>query len=250
MDPNTELAGTPASETTTNPFSRRTGALIAPVSTFQEIARKPDWIIPLILIIALSIVAAFIQGSKLDLESSLREQFSESKMTQEQIDDAVEISLKIQKIMMPLTVIIVPVFLVITAGILLLSFRVMAGEVGFLQSLGITLYAWLPQALKAVLMAVLIAMRDKVTAIEAATILKSNLGFLSDPIEQPIAFAVLSSIDVFNFWTVALLGIGFAFAAKWPRPKAVALVAALYVVIIVLILKIGPAALQSLGGSA
>lgn len=247
MDPNSDAQViTPGDNT--NPFSRLTGAFFAPVSTFESIARKPDWLVPLILIVALSILSVFMVSSKIDVEASIREQLADRNMTEEQIDQAVEIGVKVQKFTMPIAIVMTPVMLVIIAGILLLAFRVMGGEVGFLQSFGITLYAWLPQALKGLVMSVLIALRDKVTQNEVVTILKSNLGFLADPIEKPIPFAILSSIDVFNFWTIALLGIGFAFATKWPRPKAVTLVGVLYVVII--LFKVGMAALQSLGGAA
>lgn len=248
MDPNPELAGTPASETTTNPIARMTGALIAPVSTFQEIARKPDWIAVVIVLIVLSIISTVLVMPKLDIEGTMREQLGERQMTQEQIDEAIEIGTKVQKFTAPIAVVAMPITLLIMGGLLLLAFRVMGGDVGFKQAFSITAYGWLPQGLKGLIIAVLVSMREKVTQVDLESILKSNLGFLADPVENRMAWAVLSSIDVFNVWTIVLLGIGFAFAAKWARPKATVLIAVLYGVVV--LFKIGMAALQSVGGSA
>jgi hypothetical protein len=225
-----------------------TGALIAPVSTFQEIARKPDWIAVVIVLIVLSIISTVIVMPKLDIEATMREQLGERQMTQEQIDEAIEIGKAMQKFTAPIAVISMPIVLVIMSGLLLLAFRVMGGDVGFLQALSITAYGWLPQGLKGLIIAILISMREKVTQAEVESILKSNLGFLADPVESRMSWAVLSSIDVFNVWTIVLLGIGFAFAAKWSRPKATVLIAVLYGVIV--LFKIGMAALQSVGSGA
>jgi hypothetical protein len=247
MDPNSDLAGSTASENT-GAFGRMTGALIAPVSTFREIAQKPDWIAVVIVLVVLSIISTVLVMPKLDIEGTMREQLGDKQMTQEQIDEAVQIGLKVQKFTAPIAVVSVPIVLLIMAGLLLLAFRVMGGDVGFKQAFAITSYGWLPSGLKGLIIAILVSLREKVTQTDIETVLKSNLGFLVDSVDNKMAFAVLSSIDVFNVWTIVLLGMGFAFAAKWTRPKATVLVAVLYCVIV--LFKIGTAALQSIGSGA
>jgi len=81
-----------------------------------------------------------------------------------------------------------------------------------------------------------------------ATVVKSNLGFLTDPKDHSILFAFLSSFDVFTIWTVVLLIIGFAIISRVSRAKSAAIVVAMWFVAIAI--KLGFAALGTLGKKA
>ena len=58
-----------------NPFQRIAGVLFAPAETFQDIARKPDILVPLLLILIIGYVGTFLVVPKMDF-SALHEQQS------------------------------------------------------------------------------------------------------------------------------------------------------------------------------
>lgn len=232
-----------------NPFQRLIGVLFSPVDTLRQIAERPDWLVALIVMIVFSVAAYFVVAPHLDLETTLREQFeARGGIDQEMIDRQVEMALKISKYTAPIQIVFIPIMYVVIAAVFLLAFKLMGGEGTFKQFFSVTIYSWVPQILKAIASSIIIATRGKMTAPEMESLVKSNLGFLADQKSAPIPFAFLSSIDIFNIWMVVLLVIGLSFGARVSRGKAAGVVVALWIVII--LFKIGMAALQSAGGAS
>ena len=66
---------TPAagSAPTPNPFQRIIGVLFSPDATFASIARRPDWVAPLVLILVVSFAAGIIMAPHIDFGSAARE---------------------------------------------------------------------------------------------------------------------------------------------------------------------------------
>lgn len=248
----TEGFSTPSAEPTgpSNPFQRIAGVFFSPVATFREIAQRPDWVVPLILIVIVALAATAVVMPRLDIEASVREQLeSQEGMSEEQIEKAVEIGSKVAKISGPIGAVFgSAVMLLITAGILLLAVRMFGGVGGFKQAFAVTNYAWLPNIIKSIIVMILVGMRDSVTQTELATILKSNLGFLVDPKTNAVAFAFLGSIDLFTIWYLVLLVIGFSFLSRLSRGKTAAIVIVLF--LITVIAKVGMASLGAMGGGS
>jgi hypothetical protein len=230
-----------------NSFQRIIGVLFSPDATFASIARKPDWVVPLVLIMILALGNGFLIASRIDFGAPAREAMAQNKnMTQEQMDRAEKMSVgmgKVAKFIAP--VIMVIVFLVV-AGALLLAVRLMGGEGDFKQAFSVTCYAWLPNVLQSIILTIVILAKG-LTGINPQTIptiLRSNLGFLVDMKTQPMAFALLSSLDLFTIWVVVLLVIGFAYVGRISKTKSAVAVVSLWAVTICF--KLVPAALQSL----
>lgn len=234
---------TPGPKKTDNAFQRLAGVLIAPVETLQSIAARPTWLVALILITLIGVATTFIVAPKLDLESGMRAQFEKrGGMSEEQIDQAIEMASTIKKFSGAIAVVTTPVTILLIAALFLLAFKVFGGEGGFAQYFAITVHAWLPQTIKGVLLTAIIAFRESVPVEQMPVLLKSNLGFLSDPESAPMAFAFLSSLDVFAFWTLFLLIVGFSFASRMKRSTAAMLVLIPWLVVI--LFKVAFAALQ------
>src|SRR5437868_10366393 len=49
-----------------NHFGRIVGAFFSPKATFEDIARRPSWIIPAVLMTVLGIVVAFVMNQNVD----------------------------------------------------------------------------------------------------------------------------------------------------------------------------------------
>ncbi|HUF16928.1 MAG TPA: YIP1 family protein [Thermoanaerobaculia bacterium] len=243
MEPELNDPSTSPSPQNDNAFQRLAGVLIAPVETLRSIAARPTWLVALILITLIGVATSFIVAPKLDLESGMRAQFEkQGGMSEEQIDQAIAMATTIKKFSGAIAAFTTPVTVLIIAALFLLIFKVFGGEGGFGQFFAVTVHAWLPQTIKGVLLTVIIAFRESVPVEQIAVILKSNLGFLSDPQASPMAFAFLSSLDVFTIWTLFLMIVGFSFVSRMKRSTAVMLVGAPWLV--VLLFKVAFAALQ------
>lgn len=226
-----------------NGFKRVTGVLFAPVATFREIAARPDILVPLAIIVIISIVSSIVIAPRVDFETAMREQFAQAgrNMSQEDIDRAVRFSTAIAKGMMYVAPLVNIIFFAAVAGILLLGFRLFGGEGNFKQAFSVTLYSWMPMMIAGIAMLVILIARGNVGAEQLNSLVMSNLGFLVDMKENPVAYALLSSIDVFSLWTLALFVIGFSFISGLSSGKSAAIVIPLWAVLV--IIKVGFAAM-------
>lgn len=231
-----------------NAFQRMAGVLFSPVDTFRDIAMRPDWIIPLIVVMLMSLVSYLVIAPHLDLESTLREQMEARGITDQQaIDKQVELITKVAKFNAPVTVVVVPLMILFMAGVLLLSFKLMGYGGTFKQFFAVTVYAFLTHIVKAIVTSIIVASRGTMTQLELVSLVKSNLGFLVDPKTSPAAFSFLSSLDVFNIWMVVLLIIGLAFAARVTTRQSAVIVLILWSIIIMIM--VGFSALTSGAGA-
>lgn len=230
MSTSAEVTPPPMPARRPNPFARIGGLLSNPGATMADVADRPDWLVPFLLILILSVGANFFAAPRLDMETGLREQLSERGMSDQQIDEAVERVAAFQKFGAPITGITVTILLIALAALYMLLTRIMGGEGAYKQFFAVTNYAWLPQLVKGILVTLLLVRAGSVDPESMGTLLKSNLGFLADPKEQGVLFAVLSSIDVFNFAALALMIFGYGRASKLGTRKTAVVVIVSYVI--------------------
>jgi hypothetical protein len=223
-----------------NSFQRVIGVLFSPNETFASIARQPDWVVPLALILVVSLVSGIVFAQRVDFGAPIREAMEQNKnVTPEQAERAVRIGASVAKVITYFAPILSLIFLLIIAGVLLLAFRVLGGEGDFRQSLSVTSYSWMPGLIKSIIVTAIVAARGA-SATDLATLLRSNLAFLVPMKDNPLLFTLLSKIDVFTIWLVALMVIGFSFVSRFSKAKSAAVVVSLWVVATLLGL-IGPA---------
>lgn len=239
-------ASPPPAPATKNSFQRIAGVLFAPAETFQDIARKPDIVVPLLVIVLLGYVSTFFILQRMDWNAVVEAQMDQMKkqnpnMSQEDIDRVSKVSSSIGKVIGWVSPLMGVLWYVIVAGALLLAFRMMGGEGNFVQALSTTLYAWMPLLIFGIIMTIIIVARGSVDPTQMATVVKSNPAFLVDMKEQAVLYSFLSNFDIFTIWTIVLLILGFSTFTKTSRGKSAAIVISLWVVFI--LIKLGFAAL-------
>jgi hypothetical protein len=231
-----------------NVFERIAGVLFAPAETFQDIARKPDILGPLLIILFIGYVSTFLVMPKIDISSITSQQAEQMRkqnpnMGDEQLAQIERMTAASVKIMGWLGPLLGVAMYAIIAGVLLLAFRLFGGEGSYKQAFSTTLYAWMPLVLFGILLSVIVMARGTFDPTTAATLVKSNPAFLVDMKEQPILFSLLSNFDIFTFWTLFLLIVGFSTLSKTSRAKAATIVISLWAIVIVV--KLGFAALAA-----
>lgn len=232
-----------------NAFQRIIGVLFSPDATMASIARRPDWLLPLVILLVMSLVAGVVIAQHVDFGAAAREAMEQNKnASQEQIDKGVKMAAGIGKVVTYLSPVLSAIGLLVIAGVLLLAFRLFGGEGDFKQAFSVTCYSSMPGVIKSIIMMIIIVAKGgMIPGQELATLVRSNLGFLVDYKANPMAFAVLSSIDIFSIWFVVLMIIGFAYLSRVSRVKSAVIIVSLWLVVLCFKL-IGPA-MQSLRAS-
>jgi hypothetical protein len=238
----------PAPETK-NGFQRIAGVFFAPVETFADIARKPDILVPLLVILVVGYVTTFMVMPHLDWDALITQQAEMVKKQNPNVSDADiaqmgKFTTAMAKVMGYISPILVIIGYMIIALVVWGACRLMGGAGDFKQALSTTLYAHFPRVLLGIIAAVVIMARGTVDPSAMATVVRSNPAFLVDMKESPVLFSLLSSIELFQIWTIVLLIIGFAAVTKLSRAKTTAIIISLWV--ITLVVKIGFAALGAM----
>jgi hypothetical protein len=230
-----------------NSFDRIVGVLISPSETLASIARTPDWAVPLILMLVVSLVSGIVIAQRVDFAAAVREQMLENKnASPDQVESSVRMVSAISKVAAYCAPIFTIIFLLLIAGVLLIAFRLFGGEGTFKQAFAVSVYGWMPGLIKSIISLAVILARDTVPAQDLAIIVRSNLGFLVDMKTNPMAFAVLTSLDAFTIWILILYIIGFAYVSRLSKAKSAAIIVTLWAVTV--LFKVVPAAIKSLRG--
>ena len=200
-----------------NSFSRLIGVIFSPKPTFQSIARRPTWLVPVILLCLAQMVVVAVYGQRVGWRGMLEKQLSSNDRFQQlpvaQQEAQVEMVMKYVSKIAYAEVIIGPFLAVLAlAGIFWLIFNMAAGaKFGYRISLGVVAYALVPGIFASLLGVLIIYLKDPST-VDLQNLVASNAGaFLSS--DSPKWLRPLRLVDVFLFWEMFLLAVGFAAAA-------------------------------------
>jgi hypothetical protein len=216
----------PEAQAPINHFGRLTGVLFSPKQTFSDIAQRPSWVAPFVLLCALSLTVGVLLGQKTDWRGFFERQMSQNsrfdQMSQEQKDNILErqttwapkISFAFGLVGAALTILLMTL---VYWG----AFNLFRGAgLGFGTSLGITAHAFVASCVGSLLAIVILLLKPR-GDVDPEHFLASNVAaFLPDG--APHWLAVLGqSIEVFWIWSLALIAIGFAAAnPKKIKPAA------------------------------
>ncbi len=192
------------------------GILFAPGATFEDIARNPDFLAPLIAVVVSNIAVTETMLAKIGIERIVRMSLERSKrastMSPEQMQQAVSQGAKFGGVLAHLGGLLgPPIALLIFAGLgLLILNSIFGSELNFKTAFAVTCYSNLV-AILAALMAVAMILFGDPEHFDPQNPTPTNLGFFLNPLEtsKPL-IALASSIDIFSLWLLGLLGIGFS----------------------------------------
>lgn len=244
VDPTTPATHITPAEPKPNSLQRIFGVLFSPGPTFESIARRPDWVVPLLIFVVLSLVGGVLIAQHVNFDAMAREAMEMnpqmSKVPADRVDTIVRFTAATMKVSAYASPLLTIIILAIAAVALLVSFRMFGGAGTFAQAFSVTIYAWYPRLIKSVLAIIVVLSKKSVSVFDLQNPIRSNLGFLFDPKTQPVQFALGSSLDLFSLWSLALLIIGFAIVSRLPRMRSAMIVIVLWLVVNCLAL-IGPA---------
>jgi hypothetical protein len=234
----------PSAETPeqSNSFGRIFGALFSPKETFQSIARKPTWLLPVLLLCVVELCVVAVYGHRAGWRGLIEKQMSNSSQFQEapaaQRERQIEVATKVAPYFAYVEVIIGPfIAVLIFAGIFWLIFNMALGaKFGFKTSMGVVAYGLVP-AIIATLLGIFVLFVKDPSTVDLQHLVASNAGaYLPDNSPKWLA-AGLRSVDLFLFWEMILMAVGYSAAApkKISFAKAFASIFALWLVVVLIV---------------
>ncbi len=192
--------------------ARLAGVFFSPGKTFPDIARRPRWWIPLILIALVGSIVANTYGRRVGWETLVRQQIENSsradQMTPQQKQQAIQVGSRIAGIVGYASPVIVALVVLVIAAVLIFVYNTLMGaQLEFPSMMGIVSYAYLPSVVSGLLTLFVMFMKDP-DDFDLQRPLAFNVGaFLPDGLPR-WAVQLGTSIDLFNFWIMALIAIG------------------------------------------
>jgi hypothetical protein len=220
---------------------------VAPDDAFKSLISKRVWWLGVLLFMALNLAFTGYWQQKVDARGFMEAQIEESgradQIPPERREAVVDQQLKFFNVFVWLgPLVFTPLFVFASAAVYLFIFRFFyAGELDYLTAVCVCSFAYLAVGLiQSPLILLTIVLKGDWTINPQEALLAGPAAFFDKgELAKPI-FGLLASIDLFSFWTLFLLAVGFGVAAK--RATGSALWGAATPWLVYVIVKVGWAA--------
>jgi hypothetical protein len=198
-----------------SPFGRVVGVFFSPKPTFQDIVRKPSWVLPVVLLTLFSIAVSFSINQRVNWREFMSQQIEKSSqagnMSAEQKEQRIEGGAKFSPIVTWVFGACGPIlFTLIVAVVMWGAFNLLGGaNTNFATAFAITAHAALTGLVSSLLFILVLYLKPPGT-VDMENPVATNLAAILPDDSAKWLVALLKSIDVFTFWTLILLAIGFA----------------------------------------
>ena len=235
-------------------MQRLIGSIVSPLQTFADIARNPTWIAPVFIFLVLGLATTTIFSRRVGFESVINKQLEQSpraaNMTPEQRQQLAEKQAPIARIFGYAGAVVAPFLLVVVlALIFFVLFKIYGSvvsvpDIPYTTSLGIVSFAFMPQVIKNIIGLLILLVRSP-DSIDIQNLVPSNYGALLGDGAAKWMVALMTRLDIFNFWVIALIALGFwqISPKRFNYAACVAIVAGMYLLYVLVV--VGFAALFS-----
>ena len=196
-------------------FSRLTGVFFEPGKTFADIAERPRFWVPLILMIVASLAFTITISQRITWERVVRHQL-ESRMAtmtdqqREAVSKTMDMQIKAASIFGYVGGVVgVPLYYLIVGCVLLGIVRgIMSAPVSFKQVFAIMCYANLPGLIFTALAIVVMFLKNPDDFNLQNPLVFNPGAFMDLQSTSKFLHSVASSLDLFTIWTILLLAVG------------------------------------------
>ena len=210
--------------------ARLVAVFFSPAEAFADIVRKPRWWVPLIIVAILGVVTVAVFSQHIGWESMLRQQMQRAARTRDLTSAQIEQAISVQMRFVPIAGYVAAVvggaiYTFLTGAILMFLTNSMAGTSLKLKTMmGIVSHAYLPNMINGAVAIVLMFLKDPEDFdLQNPTMFNASIVLAADAARWMTV--LLSSFDLFTFWTIFLIAVGIRAAApKVKMGKAIAMV--------------------------
>jgi Yip1 domain len=200
-----------------SPFGRIIGVLFSPRPTFEDIARKPSWLLPVILLAILSAIVAVGINQKMNWREYMSQQIEKNpaaaQLSAEQKEQRIETGAKFAPYSAYFIGIPAPVVVVLVVALIMWGgYNLLAGaDLHFKTALGIVSHAFVP-AIVGNLVFLLVLFLKPPGVLDLDNPVATNVAAFLPEESAKWLLALTKNIDIFVLWITLLIAIGFATA--------------------------------------
>jgi hypothetical protein len=202
-----------------NEISRLGGVFFEPGKTFADIAARPSFLLPLILMIVAGLASSYTMGQKIGWERMFRHQAETNsrlqQMPADQREQTIAMQVKFANVFSYIgPVIFVPLLSLVEAAVFLgIVAGIMSAPVRFKQIFAVVCWAGLTYIVTAIL-TIVVAYLKNPDDFNMQNPLAFNPGALMDPqTSSKFLYSLATSMDLISFWSIFLLATGLKAAA-------------------------------------
>jgi hypothetical protein len=217
MSPDSPVSTAPAGM---GEFSRIFDVFLDPKKAFADIAERPRWVVPLVLVIVVALVYVYLFSQHVGWERFMRQTLETSsraaQMSAEQREQAIAMQSKFAGIAGYAGVVLgVPITDLIIAGVLLgIANALFSASLRFKQVFAVVCYSGLPGLLFTGL-AIAVMFLKNPEDFNLRNPLMFNPGAFMDPATaSKFLYSLASSLDLFTLWTMLLMAVGLSAAGR------------------------------------
>src|SRR6266478_1044824 len=187
-----------------SPIGRIFGIFFSPKATFEDIVRKPGWLLPVIILAFLGLAVAIGLNQKMNWREFMSQQIEKSPqastMSAEQKEQRIEAGAKFAPISTYVFGVPAPLILILVVALIMWGDK---------TALSIVAHAYVPVMLSNLVFLLVLFLKAPGT-IDLENPVATNLAafFPEDTAKWLLAFG--KNMDIFTLWVVALIAIGFA----------------------------------------
>jgi hypothetical protein len=199
-----------------SPSGRIVGTFFSPKPTFEDIVRKPTWLLPMAIIVISALIGVVSLNAHFDWKSYVLQQIEKSpqaaSLSAEQKQQRAEVGAKYSPLFAYVFGIPAPILsLLVIALVLMGAYNLFAGAgVNYKTSLSIVCHAFVPAAIVGTLLFVTVLFLKPVGSFDLENPVATNLAILFPEDASKWLLALGKNIDLLEIWKLLLLGIGFA----------------------------------------
>lgn len=223
-------------------FARVVNVFFSPGKTFESIARKPTFVIPLVLVVLSAGLAGFAITSKLDTDAVVEQsiQQAEEQQGRELTEEERDRTEKVIRFMLPIQGGVIALFSVLAVLLVPSLYHLIAMASGKATRWAAVFSAYLHVQMIHVLKGlaftgVAFGQSGEIDQQGLQQLLKSNVGAFLDPeTTNRAALAFLSQVDIFEIWALIVGVIALTKVTRFKTGGAVAVVGGLWILWVVL----------------
>jgi hypothetical protein len=198
-----------------SPIGRIVGVFFSPKATFEDIVKKPSWVLPVILLTLFSVGVSFAINQRINWREFMSQQIEKNprsaNMSAEQKAQQIEGGAKFSPPFTYAIGLLGPIIGILVVGLVMWgAYNLLGGaNANFGTSFAITAHAFMTGLLSSVLFILVLYLKPYGTVDLENPVATNLAAVLSDDAPKWLV-ALLKSFDIFTFWTLILLAIGFA----------------------------------------
>ncbi len=202
-----------------------------PTRVFESLTKKPDWLIPTLIIVILSVASAYFLRD-ITMEMQKERILASENIPEEQKDAILQQfdqggNMQVIMGMVGAVVFVFASFAIVAALFMFTGNVVLGGQANYKTMLAVYAWGFMASVPEAIIKIPLMLAKNSIHVYTSLAI------FFDTSESETVLFKIANAVDIFALWRVALWAIGFGVVYKFTQGKSYAVIGAWYVIWVV-----------------